>query len=116
MPEALDQQIRARLAQYLAGDISLEDFEGWLTPASWELEEPGAAAAEALASAIMLKLAEFSNGDWTEEELRDALGAFVAPWSRQTDIRTGSYATVTRSALRPGRSGVVGTAREVVYG
>jgi hypothetical protein len=72
---AAEHHIRENVARYLAHQISLDDFQIWFVPRAWEVLETGAPAA-ALASQIELLLAEYTNGDRTENELRDALGTF----------------------------------------
>ena len=74
MTESLDQQIQQRLNWYLHGDLSLADFEAWLVPATWDLSPQSDSAAHGLATAITLRIAEFKNGDWTENDLYRELG------------------------------------------
>lgn len=65
--------IRERLLQYVNGELGREDFERWFLEQTWELdlrENPGL---RGLCGEIELCLAELSNGDWTEEELRGLL-------------------------------------------
>lgn len=73
MTESLDQTIQMRLGWYLRGDLSLAEFEAWLVPATWDLSPQSDSAAHELATAITLRIAEFTNGDWTEAELREEL-------------------------------------------
>jgi hypothetical protein len=117
MPSTLDQEIRAQLARLLHGEIDLETFEEWLTPATWDVGRSSNAAAQALASELLLKLAEFTNGDWTEEELRELWQPYVPSWSGQLQQRFGSAATVTRSGVAvQARFGLGGKAHSVVSG
>jgi hypothetical protein len=78
MTGAIDLEIRDRLARYLNGDISLHDFEDWFVPVSWDIEQIHNSKANELAGEIELRLAEFSNGDWTEAELRSKLEPLVS--------------------------------------
>jgi len=55
--------------------MSLLDFQTWFVPRAWEILEMGTPAA-AVASQVELLLAEFTNGDLAEEELREALTPF----------------------------------------
>lgn len=73
MADSLTQAIEARLERYLRGEDSLSDFEAWLVPETWDISPQSDRAAHDLATAITLRIAEFTNGDWTEDELRDAL-------------------------------------------
>lgn len=70
--QPFDLGIREKLAKYLAGEISLSTFQEWFVPRAWNIEKRDPAAVE-LAHEIDLRLAEFSNGDWTEEELKSKL-------------------------------------------
>ena len=73
MSSELATQIRGRLSRYLSGQGSLEEFDTWFTPATWDVERQGDQEAEVLADEIMLRLAEFSRGHWTEAELKARL-------------------------------------------
>lgn len=64
--------IRENVARCLSGGLSLLDFQTWFVPRAWEILETGTPAA-AMASQLELLLAEFTSGDLTEEELREAL-------------------------------------------
>lgn len=69
--------IRDWLARYLAGQISLGEFHDWFIPATWDLGATGDASARTLAHQVQLRLAEFSSGHWTEEELQRQLAPLV---------------------------------------
>lgn len=115
MPNTLDQEIRVQLARFLAGETDLETFEAWLTPATWEVEQSSNPAAQALSSELLLRLAEFTNGDWTEEELRGLWQPYVPSWSGQSQQRFGSAAIVTRSGMAAqAQFGLGGRGRSVV--
>src|SRR5712692_6815584 len=73
MSYSLDFNIRERLATYLAKEISLHEFEDWFFPETWDVDQLGDLALTNLVYGIKLRLAEFSNGDWTEDELRSLL-------------------------------------------
>ena len=73
MPDSLTKAIEARLQHYLRGEDSLTEFEAWLVPETWDISPQSDRAAHDLATAITLRIAEFTNGDWTEDELREAL-------------------------------------------
>ena len=64
--------IRESVARYLRDEISLLDFQTWFVPHAWEILETGTPAA-LVASQLELLLAEFTNGDLTEDELRETL-------------------------------------------
>ena len=73
MQHSLEFEIRDHLLAYLAGEISLRDFEDWFFPKTWEVDKFGDTALLDLVYQIKLDWAEFSNGDWSEEELRSML-------------------------------------------
>jgi hypothetical protein len=77
MSYSLDFNIRERLASYLAKEISLRAFEDWFVPETWDVDQLGDLALMNLVYGIKLRLAEFSHGDWTENELRSLLRPFI---------------------------------------
>jgi hypothetical protein len=79
MPDSLTQAIEARLERYLQREDSLADFEAWLVPETWDISPQSDRAAHELATAITLRIAEFTNGDWTEDDLREALAELPRP-------------------------------------
>jgi len=81
MTPPLDLEIRSRLADYLGGRTSLQEFQGWFAPQAWNIEKRADPAIANLAREIELLLAEFANGDWTEEELSAKLHPFVTAYS-----------------------------------
>jgi hypothetical protein len=85
-------QIHELLAQYLSGQISLRDFKRRFVSATWDVAQLGNRDAERLVYEIELRLAEFSNGHWTEPEfkriLRPILETYRVGWSEES-VRTG---------------------------
>lgn len=74
-------EIRRHLAAYLAGRCSLEAFEEWFVPHALSIaEESVDAEVQEMTYEIELRLAEFSNGDWAEDELRGMLRPLVEPY------------------------------------
>ena len=67
------------LQQYLASDISLDVFLGWFAGAYVSVRENCGASAESriLCSQIVVRVAEFSRGHRSEEELRRQLKAYA---------------------------------------
>lgn len=97
--ESLDIEIRDKLAKYLANEISLEEFQDWFVPGTWEVRESGNTSAIELSAEIALRLAEFSNGHWTElslrEKLRPLLESYVVRVSCGTTTVSTSYSGIT---------------------
>jgi hypothetical protein len=77
MQSSLETVIREQLTRYLSGEISLQEFQRWFISTTWDVEQSNDLAAEELAQAIELRLAEYTNGDWTEQELRGWLRSLV---------------------------------------
>lgn len=77
MQSPLEQQIRGRLTRYLNSESSLQALQDWLAPRVLTLDRKTDPVAADLAFEIELRLAEYSNGDWTQDELRDILRPLV---------------------------------------
>lgn len=86
MPSSLEKDIRGWVARYISGEVSLREFQEWFAPRVWDIDSTGDAAASRLAGRIELFLAEFSNGDWAEKELRQMLSEY-AHQPLEVDIR-----------------------------
>jgi hypothetical protein len=77
MSRSLEFTIREQLAKYLSHEISLRDFKDWFFSNSWDIDRIGDPVLTDLVYGIKLDLAEFSHGDWTEEELHDLLRSYL---------------------------------------
>lgn len=86
MPSSLEKDILGWIARYISREVSLREFQEWFVPRVWNIDSTGDAAAAQLAGRIELFLAEFSNGDWTEEELRQKLSDHALP-PQEVEIR-----------------------------
>ncbi len=98
--------LRQELGRYLKRQCTLKDFEDWFVPRSWNFDQNSTPSLQKLVAQIELSLAEFSNGDWTEEELRQQFGILltnyeieyhpfggeIAPENVSTHTGTGSSA------------------------
>lgn len=69
----LDVAVRQHLAAYLGSEIDLPAFKQWFVAHTWDVEREGNRSDIALVHDLQLRLIEFSNGDWTEDELRTLL-------------------------------------------
>jgi len=58
--------VKRKLRKYLNGDISFSEFYQWLAVTFWNDRND-------LASAIKLRIYEYSNGHWSWEELNERL-------------------------------------------
>jgi hypothetical protein len=71
-------EIRSRLADWLAGRQSLDEFEDWFVAATWDVHKSGDSEAEALTDEIELRLSEYTDGVLSPEDLRRELSALAA--------------------------------------
>jgi len=72
MATSSEQKIREAVLQYIAGRIQLRQFQEWFAANTWDVRAESSDAQQ-LVNEIDLLLAEFSNGHWTEGELRSRL-------------------------------------------
>jgi len=101
----LDIDIRDKIVSYLLDDISIEQLEDWFVSASYNFLQKENKNIVDLVSDIGLLLAEYSNGDWSENELKNFLRPMVESYSVYIDyipvLKYGaSAAQVLWSALR----------------
>jgi hypothetical protein len=74
-----ESKIREKLGHYLRGDLPLDQFEDWLVQNSWDMHKDSDEPSQKLASAVELRLAEYSSGHLDEGALRDELRQLVNP-------------------------------------
>jgi hypothetical protein len=80
MNPSLDNEIREKLVIYLVEEISLEDFEDWFVSASWNVSQSKNQAAINMVYEIELRLAEYSDGFRSEDELKNYLRPLVTDY------------------------------------
>jgi hypothetical protein len=98
MPHSLDETlIRRRLARFLSGKSSLRSFYRWFTSATWEIEKQAPLHVQKLVFAIKLRLAEYSSGQWSKQELRKKLEPFVTSITVQLAVRGLTFELVEQS-------------------
>jgi hypothetical protein len=68
-----DFEIREQIAAYLARTVGAAELEDWLHDVAWDLEDDKPTRSHVMAATRLL--AEHARGDWTDDELRDRLGA-----------------------------------------
>lgn len=93
MRETLDLKIRTRLAQYVAGEIPLSEFHDWLTRATWDVPTDADPALRDLVYQLKLRLAEFTNGHWAEDELIALFRPFLERYSFSVGVHTATAST-----------------------
>lgn len=103
-------EIRQQLARYLKGEHTLNEFQDWFVPRSWNFHEKANPSLQKLVSSIELAIAEFTNGDWSRQELRDVLDLLLKTYEVDYDplnperqqsfsVRTESGSSVLESPL-----------------
>lgn len=70
MDSPMTTAIRERLASYLRGETTLQAFDAWFVPATWEIRHEDDPEAADMTNEIYLRIAEYSLGHRTEEELK----------------------------------------------
>lgn len=114
MPDSLIHVIDEHLHRYLRGEDSLADFEAWLVPTTWDLSPQNDREGHERATAITLRIAEFTNGDWTEDQLRDALAAL--PPAPQIVLQAMAKGESAIGSLGQGTFSVAGRPHSTVFG
>ncbi len=87
----IDVEIRNKLAQYLASAISLRAFQEWFVPLTWDIQNTQCLHVLDLVYGIELKIAEYTNGHLSEDDLRQALSPMVESYT--VNIAYGAQAT-----------------------
>ncbi len=94
MNPSIHYEIRDKLGSYLLGEISLEDFKDWFVPVLWNIEYSNNQDAMNIAYEMELRLAEYSNDYWSEDELK----ALLRPLVENYYIEIGPFARSSSSA------------------
>jgi len=68
-------QTRAMLQQVIAAGVSLDQFDEWLSKASWNMHHDSSPEAISLVGKIELLLAEYDDGLQSEQETLSSLAA-----------------------------------------
>lgn len=71
----------AQVVKFLMHQIGVSEFHDWFIPASWEIDAESEQV-KRFAYRLQLLLAEFSNGDRTEGELRESIWDVLNPQVR----------------------------------
>ena len=90
-----ESKIREKLGRFLSNEMSLDRFEDWLVEQSWNMHKDSSEAAQKLASAIELRLAEYSGGHLDEAALRDELRGFVNSYTLHFSFEKGDIPSPT---------------------
>lgn len=99
MMDSLYWQIINRLRAHLIGLQSLDQFEDWFVSHSWDAHQAADQAALDLISDIELRLAEHSDGHWSDEELWKFFMEKVLV-AVPGETHTGSYSVTEHDEVR----------------
>lgn len=77
MNSSLYLTIQEKLLRFISGEVTLDAFRDWFTPATWDIDAADMADARELSYEIEHRLAEFTHGDWDEQELKLLLRPFA---------------------------------------
>ena len=80
------QELKNKVGDYIAGRVSLEEFEDWFVSLLLDEEAKKDPVLSQRVYDVELKLAEYSNGYWTENELKEHLHSLLSRngWIRKT--------------------------------
>ena len=73
MNQSLFRELLMRLASYLGGNSTLEQFRDWFDVETWDLDLQSDTLLGQTVGEIELRIAEFTSGHRTEDELRAML-------------------------------------------
>src|SRR6266550_1820958 len=72
-----EERVRRKLSQYLVRKVSLRALNDWLVESTWDLGQQADKSLRTLVYGIKLRLAEYTSGVWTEDQLREKLEPFA---------------------------------------
>lgn len=73
----LDLEIRRQVGRYVGGELSFVQLQEWLKPRLWHPYVTGDKPAARLIAAVDVRLGEYASGYWSEQLLKEALGALI---------------------------------------
>jgi hypothetical protein len=82
-----EELVRRRLANYLAGKTTLRAFRRWFYPATWDIDGWAPASLKELVYEVKLLLAEYSNGDWTEDEFPTKMSVIIGSYEANVGVK-----------------------------
>lgn len=82
MPNIAD--VCDHVRQWLAGGISLREFEDWFVPETWNVHSSGDSELESLVDEIELNLSEYSDHVLNADELRREMANAIRPFDQNT--------------------------------
>lgn len=92
---SFDLQIREQISRYCAGQIDAAALETWLSAATWDLDDESRATRQLAFDALRFT-SEAAHGDWTDQELREHLGALCMVTDDAGSVLAGAPAVPAR--------------------
>ena len=74
----VESKLRADIIELVEGRLALDDFEDRFVAESWNMHQAASPSAIALASGVELRLAEYSSGHLSENDLLSELSKLVS--------------------------------------
>lgn len=97
-------ELRLQLVRYFSGQISLVEFQDWFASASVDLHQAHNSAVQEIMGEILLRLAEFSSGHWSEHDLREKLSSIMPLAEPSATTSNASVAWAFGTGLVPSPS------------
>ena len=117
MPPSLELQIRQAVTEYIAGRASLREFQEWFAPRTWDIDSMvQIGELRKLVGEIDLLLAEFSNGHWTEQELKNKLQEYSRVVQPLRDLAGALWSEVRAPYVYGVTSGASGYQETLSFG
>jgi hypothetical protein len=76
MQRNLERDLRRRIAEFVADRISLQKFNRWFVPATWDMEDAPKAFLD-LVNSVKGRLCEYDAKYWSKDALRQELASIV---------------------------------------
>lgn len=106
MAKALFDRVREVSSAYIDSRIPFGEFQERFVSLTWDATLPQASPVSDLVTEIELLIAEYTNGHWTEDELREKIGATLN-FSTSTESRPVGFDTGTSRVFSPIRNAEV---------
>jgi hypothetical protein len=79
-------EIRDKAVAFVAGKLSLRQFEDWFVPGTWDQHQVDDPEAESLADSIELSISEYTDGLSSDAQLRQEIAEAIRPCEPKADL------------------------------